>query len=354
MNPRNFHPLTVLDTSEEIGGMARTVMFDVPDALRETFAWRPGQHLSFRFMVNGEEQRRSYSISSSPFTGDPLRITVKRVRDGVVSNHINDNVRKGDVIDVMPPFGGFCLDPGATARRTHYFFGAGSGITPLYAMLSSVMAAEPNSVAHLAYGNSNEKSILLQDELNAVWATNPERMTVHHVFSKPGFWSSADYWRKGIIDKPVIEALIAENPPYAQDAQYYICGPGGMNKAVKAALMSLDVPASRIHMESYGGAAELDTSVEGMGATAEITLGGARHSIDVAKGQTVLDAAKSAGLKPPFSCQSGVCGACRAKLTKGDVHMRARIALEDADIAKGAILTCQSLPTTEALSLSYD
>ncbi|WP_171176029.1 ferredoxin--NADP reductase [Ruegeria sp. HKCCD8929] len=354
MSARNFHPLTVLDTREEIGGMARTVMFDVPDALRETFACRPGQHLSFRFMVNGEEQRRSYSISSSPFTGDPLRITVKRVRDGVISNHINDTVRKGDVIDVMPPFGGFCLDPGATARRTHYFFGAGSGITPLYAMLSSVMAAEPNSVAHLAYGNTNEKSVLLQDELNTVWETNPDRMTVHHVFSKPGFWSSADYWRKGIIDKHAIEALIAENPPYAQDAQYYICGPGGMNKAVKAALMSLDVPASRIHMESYGGAAELDSSVEGVAATAEITLGGARHSIDVAKGQTVLDAAKSAGLKPPFSCQSGVCGACRAKLTKGDVHMRARMALEDADIAKGAILTCQSLPTTEALSLSYD
>ncbi|MFA3920128.1 2Fe-2S iron-sulfur cluster-binding protein [Ruegeria hyattellae] len=354
MNLRDFHPLTVLDTRDEIGSKARTVMFDVPEALRETFAWRPGQHLSFRFTVNGENHRRSYSISSSPFSGDPLRITVKRVRDGVISNYINDNVQEGDVIDVMPPFGGFCLDPGATARRTHYFFGAGSGITPLYAMLSAVMAAEPSSFAHLAYGNTNEKSILLQDELNAVRETNPDRMTIHHIFSKPGFWSSANYWRKGIIDKPAIEALIAENPPYAQDAQYYICGPGGMNMAVKAALMSLDVPAIRIHMESYGGAAELDASVEGMAATAEITLDGFQHSINVAKGKTVLEAANSAGLKPPFSCQSGVCGACRAKLTKGEVHMRARMALEDADIANGAILTCQSLPMSKTLSLSYD
>ena len=354
MSPRDFHPLTVLDTREEIGGMAKTVMFDVPETLRDTFAWRSGQHLSFRFRVNGEEQRRSYSISSSPFTGDPLRITVKRVRDGMNSNHINDTVQKGDVIEVMPPFGGFCLDPGVKERRTHYFFGAGSGITPLYAMLSSVMAAEPNSFAHLAYGNTNEKSILLQDELNAVWENNPKRMTIHHIFSNPGFWSSSDYWRKGLIDKPAIEALIAENPPYAQDAHYYICGPGGMNKAVKAALMSLDVPAARIHMESYGGAAELDTSVEGTAATAQVTLRGSQHSIDIAKGQTVLEGAKSAGLSPPFSCQSGVCGACRAKLTKGNVHMRARMGLEDADIAKGAILTCQSLPTTEFLSLSYD
>ena len=354
MSPRNFHPLTVLDTRDELGGLARTVMFDVPEALRETFTWRPGQHLSFRFIVNGEEQRRSYSISSSPFTGDPLRITVKRVKGGVVSNHINDHVRKGDVIDVMPPFGGFCLDPGATARRTHYFFGAGSGITPLFAMLRSVMAAEPSSFAHLAYGNANENSILLLDELNAVWETHPERMTIHHLFSKPGFWSSADYWRKGIIDKPAIEALIAENPPYAQDTHYYICGPGGMNQTVRAALRSLDVPASRIHMESYGGTAEPDTSVEGMAATADITLGGKRHAIDVAKGQTVLEAVRSAGLNPPFSCQSGVCGACRAKLTNGDVHMRARMALEDADIGNGAILTCQSLPTSETLSLNYD
>ena len=354
MSARDFHRLAVLETREELGGMAKTVMFEVPNAVRDTFAWRPGQHLSFRFELDGKEQRRSYSISSSPFTGDPLRITVKRVKGGIVSNYINDTLNKGDVIDVMPPFGGFCLDPGAKLRRTHYFFGAGSGITPLFAMLSSVMAAEPNSFAHLAYGNNNEKSILLEDELNILWEEHPNRMSIHHVFSKPGWWSSADYWRKGMVDKDAIEALIAENPPYAQDAQYYVCGPGGMNTSVKDALMSLDVPASRIHMESYGGTTQLDTSVEGLAARAQVTLGGTTQTIDIAQGQTVLDAARTAGLKPPFSCQSGVCGACRAKLTNGEVHIRARMALEDADIAKGAILTCQSLPTTKDLTLTYD
>jgi len=148
--------------------------------------------------------------------------------------------------------------------------------------------------------------------------------------------------------------LIAENPPYAQDAQYYVCGPGSMNIAVKTALMSIDVPASRIHMESYGGTAELDTSIEGLAAMAEITLGGTTHLVDIAKGQTVLEAAKDAGLRAPFSCQSGVCGACRAKMSNGAVHMRTRMALEDAEISNGAILTCQSLPTTNSLALSYD
>ena len=158
MSARSFHPLTVSDTREELAGEAKTVMFDVPEALRDTFDWRPGQHLSCRFQVNGEEQRRSYSVSSSPFTGDPLRITVKRVKGGIISNHVNDGVQTGDVIDVMPPFGEFCLDPDASLRRTHYFFGAGSGITPLFAMLSSVMAAEPSSVAQLAYGNKTRRA----------------------------------------------------------------------------------------------------------------------------------------------------------------------------------------------------
>lgn len=344
-----YSPLTVRETHEEIGRQAKTVVFDAPG-----WTWTAGQHLPIKLMVGGEEVRRSYSISSSPYTEDGLRISVKRVKDGLVSNHINDHIKAGDVIEAAAPNGAFTLEPGEIKRRTHYFFGAGSGITPLYAMLSTVMAAEPNSFAHLAYGNNNEKSIMLERDLNTLWEANPDRMSIHHVFTKPGWWSTAEYWRKGYIDKAAIEALITENPPYAQDAHYYVCGPGGMNKAVRTALMSLDVPASRIHMESYGGAGELDTSVEGIAATAQVTLNGKTQRVEIAKGQTVLDAAKTAGLKPPFSCQSGVCGSCKAKLTKGEVHMRARMALEDKDIDEGVILTCQSLATTETLDLTYE
>ncbi len=351
---RDFHKLVVADTREEIGGMAKSVMFRVPQPLAETFMWRAGQHLTLRFTIDGEEARRSYSISSSPVSGDPLRITVKRVKGGLVSNHINDTVQAGDLIDVMPPFGGFCLDTGATQRRTHYFFGAGSGITPLYAMLHSVMAAEPHSVAHLAYGNKNADSILLRDSFEALLEQHPDRLSVHHVLSAPSMWSGFSYWRKGIIDKAAIEALIAVNPPYAQDAQYYICGPGGMNNAVKAALMALDVSANRIHMESYGGAVDLDDSVKGIASTATVRLDGTDHAVPIAKGQTVLEAVRASDLAPPFSCQSGVCGACRAQLSKGEVHMRIRMALEDGDIEQGAILTCQSVATSAEIALSYD
>lgn len=351
---RDFHRLVVCDTRDEIGGIAKSVMFEVPDSLRSTFKWRAGQHLTLRFLIDGEELRRAYSISSSPVSGDPLRITVKRVKGGLVSNHINDTIRAGAVIDVMPPFGGFYLDPEATQRRTHYFFGAGSGITPLHAMLHSVLVAEPHSVAHLAYGNRNAGSILLRERIDKLQEQHPERLSVNHVLSAPSMWSGFSYWRKGIIDKAAVEAMISENPPYAQNAQYYICGPGGMNKAVKAALMSLDVPANRIHMESFGGAIDLDDSVNGIAAIANVRLNGSSHTVHIAQGQTVLDAVRASGLKPPFSCQSGVCGACRAQVSDGSVHMRSRMALEDEDIENGAILTCQSVATSSEIAFSFD
>ena len=351
---RNFHRLAVRDTRVEIGGLAKTVVFDVPRRLAGTFAWRAGQHISLRFAIDGREARRSYSISSSPVSGDPLQITVKRVADGLVSNHVNDAVEAGAVIDVMPPFGSFGLDPGGTLRRTHYLFGAGSGITPLHAMLRSVLEAEPWSAAHLLYGNRSADAILFREQLSEYAGGSPERLTVRHVLSRPSARSGCDHWRDGIIDRAAVEAMIAEEPPYAQDAQYYVCGPGDMNGAVKAALLGMDVPPERIHMESYGGPANVDIGVQGVAARAAVTLGGRTRTVSIAPTQTVLEAVRAAGWEPPFSCQAGVCGACRARLSGGSVHMRARMALDDAEIEAGAVLTCQSVAATEDLALSYD
>ena len=211
----------------------------------------------------------------------------------------------GNRLDVMPPFGGFCLDTDRLQRRTHYFFGGGSGITPLFAMLHSVLLAEPYSVTHVAYGNRDGASILFRNRLRRLQTEYPDRLSVNHVISSPPMWSGFDYWRKGRIDRAAIEALFAENPPHAQDAQYYVCGPGRMNGAVKGALMELDVPANRIHMESYGGEVDADDSVKGIAAEALIMLEGQKRSVPVAASQTVLDAVRATGLAPPFSCQSG-------------------------------------------------
>lgn len=347
-----FHRLTVSGTVKEIDD-ATSIAFEVPPALADTFSWRAGQHITVRFHLEGGEERRSYSISSAPGTG-PLRITVKRVAGGLVSNHINDHLEAGSQVDVLPPFGGFCLDPDPRARRTHYFFAAGSGITPLFAMISAVLAAEPHSVAHLAYGNRSADTIIFREAIAELCARHPDRFTAAHLLSAPSMWSSFDYWRRGVLDAPAIADFIAEMPPYAQDTQYYVCGPGTMNGTVKAALMAIDVPAERIHMESFGSGGDVDDSVEGMEAKATVELNGKTAEVQVAKGQTVLAALRANGLEPPYSCQAGVCSACRATLTSGTVHMRARMALEDHEVESGQILTCQALPTSGEVGLRFE
>lgn len=348
-----FHSLSVLHTEDHIGGFAKSVYFEVPERLKDIFRWRAGQHLSLRFKLNDVEVRRSYSISSSPLSGDPMRITVKRITGGLVSNHINDHIKSESNVDVMPPFGSFCLDADKNHRRTHYFFGAGSGITPLYSMLHSVISSEPHSVVHLLYGNKNEKKILFKEQLASLREINPQRISVSHVLSSPPLLSSDGYWRKGKIDGAAIESFINEYPPYAQNTQYYICGPGGMNQAVESALKNLDVPGNRIHTENYGSAIEIDNSITGMAATALVTLNGESHKVAIKENQTILEAVRQSGLTPPFSCESGVCGACRATCEEGSVHMRASMALEDAEIKQGAIVTCQSLAVSDKLKIRY-
>lgn len=327
------------------------MLFDVPPSHRERFHWRAGQHITLRFRLQGAEVRRSYSVSATPFRGGPLRITVKRVPGGLVSNYINDHVAAGDSVKVMPPFGGFLLDPQPRARRTYYFFGAGSGITPLYAMMRSVLAAEPHSDVRLAYGNANAESTIFHKALVRLEHEFGRRFAVRHVLSAP---SSMRYWRRGRIDADSVADFITELPPYAQDTRYYICGPGGMNATVREALTSLDVPVSRIHTESYGAVEPPDHSVAGVAADCAVRLNDDTLHVPVAEGQTLLEAVRAAGGTPRYSCESGVCGACRAILREGAVHMRARMALTDAEVAGDVVLTCQALPTTPRLTVDYD
>ncbi len=348
-----FHRLRVAETRQETKA-AISLYFEVPEALREIFRWRPGQHLTLRFHLGGEEVRRPYSISSSPFTGEPLRITVKRVPNGLVSNHINDSVSAGAEIEVTPPFGGFCLDPVANGYRTHYFFGAGSGITPLFSMLASVLHAEPYSSAYLIYGNTDVKNIIFKEPLAALSTSHPDRLAVVHTLSSPSLWSSFQAW-SGRIDARIVGRFIEEYPPYAQDTQYHVCGPGDMNACVRGALMDLDVPQERIHLESYrAGDDDFGQEVESVDAVATVTLDDTTTTVEVPKGKTVLEALLDAGLRPPYSCQAGVCSACRARIVRGKVHMRSHMALEEGEVATGAFLTCQALPLTELLDVRYE
>ena len=361
-----FYPLRISEICNELVSSdddqianAKTFLFDVPESLQHLFTWRAGQHITVQLPIGDATVRRAYSISMSPLanrdvdTENPtFSITVKRVADGMVSNYLLDNMKTGDTIEIMPPFGDFCLDPQLNSRRSHYFFAAGSGITPLFAMLQSVLIAEPHSVVYLLYGNSDVNNVIFQQQLFALAEQYSQRLVIRHIFSRPSVWAS-DYWRKGRVDSKSTQAFINEHPPYAQDAQYYICGPDAMNASVTNGLLAIDVPRARIHQESYGTVSPLDDSVVSVAAKLTVTLHGSRHEVTVSKNQTLLAAMKAANIKPPFSCQSGICGACKAQLTQGTTHMVSHAALQDNDVAEGKVLTCQALATASYIELIY-
>ena len=352
--PRGFRKLRIAEVQPHPGGGAKSLFLEIGDAEQAGFRWKAGQHLTLGFVLGGREVRRCYSIFTSPHTGEPPGILVKQIANGPVSTHINEFLEAGDEIDVMPPFGGFLLEPDPSARRTYYMIGAGSGITPLHSMLQSVLVAEPHSTVHLIYGNRTPDTVLLRDRLDDLKRRHPNTLTVSHVLSRNPMFSGCKPWRTGRVDSGAVEAAIRDFPPYAQDTRYFVCGPGAMNRTVREALVGLDVPGERIRSESFGGGEGDDDTVSGCAATATIVMNGRTESVPIAAGQTVLQAARACGLQPPYSCQAGVCGACRADLRKGSVHMRSRAALDDGEIDMGAVLTCQSVATSTELELSFD
>lgn len=328
---------------------ATSVTFAVPANIKEIFKWRPGQHVRLQLPVDSELLSRNYSISSP--LGEPLRITVKKVKKGKASSYINNVLKAGHKLQVTPPMGSFVLEPDPNSRRSHYFFAAGSGVTPVYAMLVSMLQNEPNSFAYLLYGNKDSNSTIFADELRQLQQHYPDRFTLCHCHSSPG-WFSSSPWRTGIIDSKAVQDFIQQNPPYAQDAQYYLCGPGSFLPDVKQALNGIDVPDSRIHLESFG-ASPAAHQREGVSAQLHIDLRGQMQIVQVEKDQNLLQAMLSQGVEAPYSCEGGVCGTCRCALIKGEVHMANNLVLDQDEIANGEILACQSFAKTKEVALKY-
>ena len=353
---KRFHRLRIADLTRQTDD-AMSVTFEVPASLREAFVYQPGQHLTIKFMIDGTEARRSYSLNSCPQLQEPLQVTVKRIKGGLVSNYVNDRLRVGDELDVMPPTGQFAADIQPDNYRHHFLFAAGSGITPVLSILKAVLHAEKYSFVHLFYGNKNKSSILFRTELDALQEQFPDRFTLVHTLSEP--YSDGSWWwngRTGRIDQKAVAWFIDEHPPRAQTTEYFICGPGTMNTTVRETLLSLGVPQERVHIELFGGrveAAQEDVQPVDR-AHVCVTLDGKMIDATVPQGQTILDVLKANQHDPPYSCEAGVCSTCRAKLQRGTVHMRATFGLDEQDIGQGYILTCQALPTSPDLEISYD
>jgi ring-1,2-phenylacetyl-CoA epoxidase subunit PaaE len=352
-----FHRLAVVKVERETRD-AVAITFSVPDALAEPFRFASGQHLTLRADIGGEDVRRSYSICSGVRDGS-LRIAVKRNPGGVFSEWANETLKAGDTLDVMPPLGHFGIPPVPGGRRSYAGFAAGSGITPLLSIVATTLAAEPLSRFTLFYGNRASGTVMFKEELAALKDTNLTRLNLVHVLSRE---AQDIELLHGRIDRIKADALLTHWLDLDAVDAVFVCGPDGMMQAVAEALKARGYPDAKIRIERFAtsipkhehrpakpalpGHTECEVTVVLDGATRTFTLEKGKESI--------LEAGLKAGIEIPYSCKSGVCSTCRAKLTAGEVDMDVNFALEDYEVARGFVLTCQSHPVTDKVAVDYD
>ncbi|MGD9979113.1 MAG: 1,2-phenylacetyl-CoA epoxidase subunit PaaE [Hyphomonadaceae bacterium] len=353
-----FHKLRVAEVKRETPD-AVSVRFDLPEELRETFAFRAGQHLTFRLEIGGEELRRNYSVCVAPSEG-MLKIGVKKIAGGVFSGWVNDQLKTGDILEVMAPHGSFCWNFDPVASHEYVAFAGGSGITPILSLIKTALAVEPNSRFTLFYGNRNSMSVMFLEEIAGLKDRYIDRLSVFHFLEEEE--EEIDLFN-GRLDRAKTDDILATLVEPAHVDAFFICGPGPMMDAIEEALTAKGVDKPRILIERFTTgplsaaqvAAARALEEKAAGLKMSVTLNGRRMQVafDPEK-HSILDNVRAAGLPAPFACKGGVCATCRAKVTTGEVSMKQNFALSEEELAEGYVLTCQATPVTEGVALTYD
>jgi ring-1,2-phenylacetyl-CoA epoxidase subunit PaaE len=353
----HFHPLKVAEIVAETAE-AVSIRFDVPPELGEAFHFKAGQHLTLRATIDGEEVRRNYSLCTAPDERD-LMVTVKRMPNGYFSAWVPENLKAGDVIDVMSPHGSFTTDFHPANKRHLVAIAGGSGITPVMSLIKTTLRTEPNSEFTLLYGNRDSNSVIFLEALAALKDRYLDRFEIYHFLDQED--QEIDLFN-GMLDRTRCEEALALLVPDAVEVDgWFICGPGPMMDAAEGALLDRGIAKERIHIERFTAdrpaeavareIAELQTKAEGLSVS--VTLDGRTRRVPFTQGN-ILDSARASGLPAPFACKAGVCATCRAKVTKGKVEMAARYGLTDEEVASGYVLTCQSVPLGDGVAVDYD
>ncbi|GAA0879424.1 phenylacetate-CoA oxygenase/reductase subunit PaaK [Algoriphagus jejuensis] len=354
VNP--YLPLKVREVVRETADTI-TLYFEQPEPFLE---YKPGQFLTLVMEFEGKEQRRSYSLCTSPFVDPFPGISIKRVQDGLFSNFLNEKIFPGKTINVLKPLGHFTTDFHSKNRRHFFLIAAGSGVTPIMGILKSVLVNEPNSIITLIYCSRNEEQIIFKDQLGLLEKANSERLKVIHNLSQPSeSWTGL----KGRLSANVLRELFA-NAEYEQryEEVYFMCGPDGIMNIAKEILNELGVDKERIHQESFYSAAAHIAHEEAIAGISHgilsrdvtIVLEDEEHQVTVDPSRTVLEAGLAAGLNMPYSCQSGLCTACRGKLLSGQVKMDEDAGLSEKEIAAGYVLCCVSRPLTDDIKINIE
>ena len=353
----HFYPLKISalhrDTRDAV-----LITFEIPASLASEFIYQPGQHLTLRADIQGEEVRRSYSICSA-VQDDALRIAIKKVSDGVFSTWATSSLEVGSVIDVMPPTGNFHLPFDASSQRRYLAVAAGSGITPIFSIIKSTLLAEPQSSFTLIYGNRASSTVMLRDDIANLKDQFLDRLSVIHVLSREK--QDIDLFN-GRIDAEKFNQLAAQWISLADIDHAFICGPQTMMVQVSECLKSFGMSSDHVHMELFGVAGaqntrkrSVDPSVSAEVCEVTVIVDGNHQSFTMRRDQqSVLDAGLEQGIDLRYACKGGICASCRCKLIEGQVDMDANYALEDYEVARGFVLSCQAFPMTEKLVLDFD
>lgn len=356
----HFHSLKIKDIKQETPECV-SVSFIIPEQLNDTFQYIAGQYLTLKTSINNEEVRRSYSICSSP-NDKELRVAIKKVENGKFSSFANEHLNIGDEVEVMPPMGNFCIKTSEEGKKDYLAFASGSGITPVFGIMKTVLQNDPNSTFTLVYGNKNRGTIIFKEGIEALKNQYMDRLTVHHVFTREKTDTPTFYGRLSKTKAIEFEKVI----DYKQFEEVFICGPEEMILGLREFFNEKQYKTSKIHFELFASPdqpkvatkewkekqKEVDTSKM---SNVTIRLDGTSFEFDLAYGgDTILDAALKQGADLPFACKGGVCCTCRAKVTEGSVDMEVNYALEPDDLANNFVLTCQAHPRSEKVFIDFD
>ncbi len=360
MSDLRFYPLKIKDIRKETAD-CRSFSLEIPESLRSRFAFIPGQYLTFRTQIQGEEVRRSYSLCSSPSEGE-WRVAVKKVDQGKFSQYIMDQARVGDTLEVMPPMGHFISKGPRPEGKSYLAVAAGSGITPVLSILKHVLETEEKSRFTLVFGNRYGHSILFREVLANLKNKYMDRFRVYHILSReqlefPLFM--------GRITPQKMEELGDQLIAINQMEEIFLCGPEEMILSLREWLLDRSYPSAQIHMELFTSPdqpkpAHQEWMADRKRQSGEISqvaviIDGRRTEIELAyDGVSILDAALAKGADLPYACKGGVCCTCRAKIVEGEVEMEVNYALEPDELEKGFVLTCQSHPLTDRVVVDFD
>lgn len=353
-----FHKLKIAEVRRETLDSV-SIRFEVPEELKDAFGFKAGQHLTLRTEMNGEDLRRNYSVCVAPHENE-IRIAVKQTPGGRFSGWANSALQAGHTIDVLPPMGRFVVPATDSTEPYYVALAGGSGITPVLSILKTVLAENPRAHFTLLYGNRDSVSIMFLEELAGLKNRYLDRLEIYHFLENEA--EEIELFN-GRLDRAKLDEVFSTLVDVKDADAFFICGPGPMMDAAESALLARAIAPERIFIERFTtgtiSAEQLarDEALQqkAQGTQITVTLDGRRSKISFnAEKGNILESVQAAGLPAPYACKGGVCSTCRAKVLSGTVTMKKNYGLTDEEVAEGYVLTCQSVPTSDNVALSYD